>query len=410
MSRYSARTSALPLGVISPRSEYLWRCIVRIAMFSNNYLPFIGGVVTSILLLRQGLMEAGHDVHLVVPEYDDFVDEEPYVFRMPALDLSDQLQVSLAVPFRAPIEVAMQGIKPHLIHSHHPIWLGEVAATFSRDLEVPLVFTFHTRYDEYAEQYVPLIPDLANTVMQEIVERYLKRCSHVIAPTESIREFIRQEYETDTPVTVLPTPVNLAAYQALSPAAVRAEWDLEGEKVLLYVGRLAGEKNLRFLLRAFAQIVDERPETRLLLVGKGPARDELAALAHELEIETAVIFVGEVSREQVPNYAAAADLFTFASVTETQGLVLLEAMAAGTPVVAVEAPGSVDILSQGGGVLVGPREEAFVEAVLGLLSDEERLATKGEEAVQVAQRYSVPAIIQRLLAIYDTALEAGPRW
>jgi len=379
-------------------------------MFSNNYLPVISGVGTSITLLRRGLLEAGHEVHLVVPEYDDFVDEEPYIFRMPALDLGDQLRVSLAIPLRAPIEVTMRGIKPHLIHCHHPIWLGEVAATFSRDLQVPLVFTFHTRYDEYAEQYVPLLPDLAHTVMREIVERYLERCTHVIAPTESIRDFIRQEYEVEAPITVLPTPVDLAAYQDLAPAPVRAKWGLEEAEVLLYVGRLAGEKNLDFLLRAFARIAEERPGARLLLVGDGPAKGKLRKLAQKLDIESDVTFTGAVPHEKVPDYAAAADLFVFASVTETQGLVLTEAMAAGTPVVAVEAPGSIDILTQGGGVLVEPQEQAFSEAVLGLLSDEERLKAKGEEAFQIAQRYSVSAIAERLLAVYEAALETGPRW
>lgn len=378
---------------------------MRIVMFSNNYLPVISGVGTSIALLRRGLLEAGQEVHLVVPEYDDFVDEEPYVFRMPALDLGDQLRVSLAVPFRAPVEVTMQGLKPHVIHSHHPIWLGEVAATFSRDMEVPLVFTFHTRYDEYAQQYVPLMPDLAHTVMREIVERYLEKCNHVIAPTESIRDFIQSEYDVEVPVSVLPTPVDLTAYQDLAPAPIRAEWGLEKAEVLLYVGRLAGEKNLDFLLRAFARIAEERPHTRLLIVGDGPAKGKLKKLAKQLDVEREVIFTGAVPHDRVPDYAAAADLFVFASVTETQGLVLTEAMAAGAPVVAVEAPGSVDILTQGGGLLVKPQEQAFAEAALELLADEERLRGMGEEAVQIAQRYSVSAITERLLAVYEAALE-----
>jgi 1,2-diacylglycerol 3-alpha-glucosyltransferase len=378
---------------------------VRIVMFSNNYLPVISGVGTSIALLRRGLLEAGQEVHLVVPEYDDFVDEEPYVFRMPALDLGDQLRVSLAVPFRAPVEVTMQGLKPHVIHSHHPIWLGEVAATFSRDMEVPLVFTFHTRYDEYAQQYVPLMPDLAHTVMREIVERYLEKCNHVIAPTESIRDFIQSEYDIEVPVSVLPTPVDLTAYQDLAPAPIRAEWGLEKAEVLLYVGRLAGEKNLDFLLRAFARIAEERPHTRLLIVGDGPAKGKLKKLAKQLDVEREVIFTGAVPHDRVPDYAAAADLFVFASVTETQGLVLTEAMAAGAPVVAVEAPGSVDILTQGGGLLVKPQEQAFAEAAVELLADEERLRGMGEEAVQIAQRYSVSAITERLLAVYEAALE-----
>jgi len=382
---------------------------MRIVMFSNNYLPILSGVATSIVLFRRGLIEAGHEVHLVVPQYNSFEDEEPYVFRIPALDLSEQLQVSLAMPFRAPIEVTMRGIKPDVIHSHHPIWLGDMAADFAQDLGVPLVFTFHTRYDAYAQEYVSLVPDLAEVVMQELVGRYLERCAHVVAPTVSIRDFIRRKYDAETPVTVVPTPVDLTMYRDLDSQRIRQGLGLDDAEMLLYVGRLAGEKNLDFLLRAFAQIAAERPQARLVLLGEGPAEDELREMAQRLGLDGRVILAGSVPHADVPHYAAAADLFVFASVTETQGLVLMEAMAAGTPVVAVEAPGSVDMLAQGGGVLVKPREDDFSNAVLRLLADESDLRQKGERAAQAVQRYAVPSVTDRLLEVYEAAVAAGPR-
>lgn len=180
------------------------------------------------------------------------------------------------------------------------------------------------------------------------------------------------------PVTVVPTPVDLSTYHNLEPQRVRADLGLEKVELLLYVGRLSEEKDLDFLLRAFAQVVR-------------------------------VIFNGPVPHSEIPHYVAAADLFVFSSQVDTQGLVLIETMAAGTPVVAVEAPGPVEALAEGGGLLVPAREEAFAGAVLALLADEPRRRTMGERAARAVQRYTIPSVTARLLNVYEEAIAAGPR-
>ena len=381
---------------------------MRVACFTNAYKPTVSGVVTSISLFRQGLMDAGHELHIVAPEQGEYEDEEPYVFRLPAIDLPGEIDLSLAMPLKALIDTALGGIKPSLIHSQHPILLGDLAATFAHELQIPLVFTFHTRYDEYAQQYVPVAPELAGTVMEQIAARYLEKCTHIIAPTASIRDFILREYDPSAPVTVVPTPVNLSAYEGLSPGRVQANLGLQGAEVLLYVGRIAGEKGLDFLLRVFARILAERPHARLLLVGDGPGEGDLREMARKLSIADRVGFCGAVPHSEVPHYAAAADLFVFSSVTETQGLVLIEAMAAGTPIVAVEAPGSKDVLDEGGGLLVPLREEVFAEAVVDLLRDKRRLDALGRQAARIVQRYTIPAATERLVAVYEAAIETEP--
>jgi glycosyltransferase involved in cell wall biosynthesis len=381
---------------------------MRVVIFTNAYKPTVSGVVTSIALFRKGLIEGGHDVHIVAPEYRDFEDEEPYVFRLPALDLSSQLDLSLAMPLKAPIATALRGIKPTVIHSQHPILMGNLAAAFAEDLRVPLVFTFHTRYDEYAQQYVPVMPVWADKVTEEIVGRYLEKCAHVMAPTPSIRDLILRQYAPNVPVTVVPTPVDFDQYDDLDPHPVRMNLGLENAEVLLYVGRLAGEKNLDFLLRAFARIVAARAQTRLLMLGDGPQAAALRDTARDLGLGNKVVFTGAIPHSKVPDHAAAADVFVFPSLTETQGLVLIEAMAAGTPVVAVEAPSSVDVLVDGGGVLVPAREEAFANAVLALLADRPRLRAIGEQAVRAVRRYAVPAARESLLSVYEEAIAAGP--
>lgn len=382
---------------------------MRIAIFTNTYRPTVSGVVQSIALFRQGLMGAGHEVFIFTPEYEDYEDEEPYIFRFPALDLPDELDLSLAIPLKTPISPTIRGIKAALIHSQHPFVMGSLAAAFAHDLNLPLVFTFHTRYDEYAQRYVPIAPQLAEVVTEKLVERYLQKCTHIIAPTPSTREFILREYAPDAPVTVVPTPVDLDEYHNLAPERIRSAIGLEKAEILLYTGRLAKEKGLDFLLRAFAQIAPKHAPAMLLLVGKGPYQQDLANMARKLGLERRIIFAGAIPHHQIPHYAAAADLFVFSSTTETQGVVLIEAMAAGTPVVAVKAPGPGDILAEGGGLLVPPQEETFAEAVLGLLEDRPRRLALGEQAAQVARRYSLPATTERLLSVYRDALASGPR-
>lgn len=382
---------------------------MRVVIFSNTYKPVVSGVVTSIALFRRGLIEAGHDVHIIAPEYEDYEGEEPYVFRFPALSLPERLDLSVVIPFKTTMAHTVRGIKPTLIHSQHPFVMGDLAAAFARDLNLPLVFTLHSHYDEYAQRYIPIAPELASIVTEEIVRRYLEKCAHVVAPTPSTRDFILRVLATDVPVTVVPTPVDLSLYHDLDPQRVRAALGLENAELLLYVGRLAEEKNLDFLLRAFARIVTARPQARLLLVGKGSRERRLRRMARKLDLGEQVIFTGAIPHDEVPHYAAAADLFVFSSVAETQGLVLIEAMAAGTPVVAVETPGPMDVLAQGGGLLVPGREDGFAEGVLGLLADEPRRRALGEQAARAARRYDILAATARLLTVYEAAIAAGPR-
>jgi 1,2-diacylglycerol 3-alpha-glucosyltransferase len=379
---------------------------MRIVMFSNTYRPSTSGVVTSVALFRRGLMSANHEVHLIVPQYEDFIDSEPYIFRFPALDLSDRIDISLVLPFQPLIEPTVRGIMPDIMHSQHPVWMGDLAVSFAHELRVPLVFTFHTRYDEYAQSYVPIVAGLASKVAEEVVRRYMRQCTHIVAPTPAIRDLILREYPIDVPVSVVPSPVDLARYEEKDSKRIRQEFGLDKYELLLYIGRVAKEKGLDLLVNAFAKVIAERPQARLLLVGGGPYRRVMEGLVQRYGLSGKVIFTGVVPHEEIPDYAAAADLFVFTSVTDTQGLVLVEAMAAGVPAVAVEAPGPIDILAGGGGLLVPAEEDAFVEAVLTLLEDEVRRKEMGQEALRLAQPYAISETTNKMLAVYEEAILA----
>jgi glycosyltransferase involved in cell wall biosynthesis len=377
---------------------------MRIVLFTNAYKPTISGVVTSVTLFRQGLLEAGHDVFIIAPQYEDYVDDEPYVFRFPALDLTGQFDLSLALPIKNLLEPTIRGLKPHIIHSQHPILLGDLAVTFARDLEVPFIFTFHTQYDQYAQHYIPLAPTLAGRVMEEVVQRYLKRCDHLIVPSESIQRKVQEQYKLDRTITVVPTPVDLSVFRSGSKEELRAELGWSEAQTLLYVGRIAKEKKLDLLIDAFALIADRNPNVRLALVGRGPYQNSLMGKTRKMGVSEKVEFVGAVSHDRVPRYMAAADLFVFTSTTDTQGLVLVEAMASGTPVVAVNAPGPQDVLRDGGGILTEAASEPFAEAVRSLLEHLDRLQALSNEAHELAQRYGIHAATERLLNVYEDAL------
>ncbi len=382
---------------------------MRTLIFTNSYTPTVSGVVTSVSLFRRGLLESGQEVHLIAPDYKNYKDTEPYIYRFPALDLNDSVNISLIMPIMALMAPTVQGLKPDLIHSQHPMLMGGVAADFAEDLEIPLIFTFHTRYDEYAQRYVPIAPGLASSVMEEVIRRYLIRCSHIIAPTKSVQELIYRDYKLDVPVSVVPTPVDLANYDQLDPDRVKRTYGLTDAEVLLFIGRLAEEKNVPTLLKAFSDIAADRPQARLLIVGDGPKEKALKQLSRKLGIERKVIFTGSISHSEIPDIAAAADLFVFPSVTETQGLVLIEAMAAGTPVVAATAPGSSDVLAMGGGELIPPDAGKMAESVLALLRDTGRREALRKEAIEVAGRYSIPSATALLVEVYEQTLATGPR-
>jgi glycosyltransferase involved in cell wall biosynthesis len=381
---------------------------MRILFMSNAYKPTLSGVVTSVSIFRRGLINAGHEVSIIAPEYTGYSDDEPYVFRFPALDLTGRVDLSLVIPFNGPMERTVIGIKPQVIHSQHPVVMGSLASSFSRDLGIPLVFTFHTRYEEYTQKFLPIMPELTGLVVDDMVSRYLDHCTHVIAPTPSIRELIREKYPYSRPISVVPTPIDLSGYQTLSPETVRTRLGFTDEEMLLFTGRLSNEKNLELLLWTFQKIVEQRPNTRLVLVGKGPAENALRSLAGKLGISSQVLFIGPVEHEDIPNFAAAADLFLFPSSTETQGLVLIESMAAGTPVVAVTSPSSQDVLEQGGGILVDPDPDLFAATVVDLLSDPDRLYNLRSQARMAASRYDLETATRSLIQVYQQAIEDGP--
>lgn len=381
----------------------------RIAFFTNYYLPVVNGVVKSVESFRDELSRQGHNVFVFAQADDDYEDEAPFIFRYPSLNLPTQIKVPAVIPVSPFIDRLLPKLKPDVIHAHHPILLGQTAATKAEELDLPLVFTFHTQYREYTH-YLPLpqeaIQEFLKDAVQSWLQDYMRKCQHIVIPSESMKETLVREYGLRDRFTVIPTGIDLEPYRIADGESLRARKGWQKEKVMISIGRLAPEKNWDTLLKAAKIVRENHPDLRVVLIGDGPARSDLEGLASELGIADHVTFTGEVPFVDVPAYLKAANLFGFASTTETQGLVTMEALAAGLPVVAVDASGTRDILTDGEqGFLVPDDAEALAASINRLLESPDRLEKFKENALAKAREYDQRDCARRLIEVYDQAVE-----
>lgn len=376
---------------------------MHIAMFSDSYLPYVSGVVRSIESFTRELQARGHTVFIFAPAYPNQGPDEPHIYRYPSVRTYYR-DFTLAVPFAPELARTARGLGLDVIHVHSPFIMGRAGARLARQLGVPLVFTHHTLYDEYVH-YVPLAPrTLTRRVTVRLVTAFANRCQMVIAPSRTVEQRIRAQ-GVAAPIRVIPTGIDPQVLASGDPQWLARTWGVPpGEPVLLYVGRLAKEKNLDFLLEAFARVVTRVPKAWLVFASGGPEREHLEARARELGIAKRFIITGTLPHERVIDAYAGADLFVFASQTETQGLVIGESMAAGLPVVAVTASGVTDLVRDGvDGYLTPHALEPFVERIVQLLEQPELRRLMGEQARAQAQTISVARTTDALLEAYAAA-------
>ena len=381
---------------------------MRIAYFTNFYLPVVNGVVRSVQFFRKALSDLGHNVFVFAQE-DDYEDQEPFIFRYPSLWLPPPVDIPTALPVSSFVDQLIPRLKLDVMHTHHPFLLGQAAAGKAHEHNLPLVFTFHTQYQEYTH-YVPFSQEqvqefLRNRVMNWMRE-FMRKCQHIIIPSESMRSVLVEKYGLVDRYTVIPTGVDTGPFKKADGSALRAEWGWEGDKIIVSAGRLAEEKNWTTLLQAFALAQKKRTRLRLVLVGDGPQAESLRQLAGELGVADRVLFAGKVPFDRVPAYLKAADLFAFASVTETQGLVTLEAMAAGLPVVAVDGSGTRDILENGAqGFLVDNEPNDLAKGILKVFKSPSLMGDLRAAALKKSRAYDSKRLARKLLKVYEQAIE-----
>jgi len=382
---------------------------VRIGLFTNNYRPLVNGLASAVAGTAQALRRAGHRVVVVAPRYAGAA-AEPDCLRVPGLRAPTHHAYVLPSPWSPAVARAVADLGLDVYHAQHPFLLGAAAARWARRAGRPLVFTYHTHYERYGH-YCPGLARLAGRLALRRALRFAGRADLVVAPTPGVAARLRAR-GLRTPIAVIPTGVPLPpACPEEGWRARRAALELPAERPLcLSVGRLAPEKNQAFLLAAFARVAAALPDARLVLAGDGDDRPRLARLADRLGLAGRVRFLGAVPPERLAGYHQAADLFLFPSTSETQGLALLEAMAAGLPVVAVRSDAAQDLLGEDrGGVLAPEDADRYAAAVIALWRAPEWRRRAAHAARERAADYAPERCAAALLACYQDLLRRGPR-
>jgi 1,2-diacylglycerol 3-alpha-glucosyltransferase len=377
---------------------------VKIGIFTDSYLPYTSGVVRSIETFTEELTNTGHEVFIFAPAYRN-CNKESRVFRFSSIPSPTNPDFSLALPFSIRLRPTIKKLNLDLIHVHSPFLLGRVGARYARRLGIPLVFTYHTLYEQYVH-YLPVAKSISKELVQRISRVFCNHCDAVIAPTAVIGQYLR-EIGVKAPINIVPTGIKVADFQAGEPDWLRHRYNLPaGEKILLFVGRLGQEKNIGFLMDCFKEIHQEYNNARLVLVGSGPEEADLKTRAVNLGVADQVTFTGVLSPADVVNCYAGATIFVFSSVTETQGIVIAEAKAAGLPVVAVRAFGVSEMVEDGiDGYLTELDQGQFIEKVKLLLSDSELYQDVSRRARQNAEKLSTANCTAELIKCYQQVLE-----
>jgi 1,2-diacylglycerol 3-alpha-glucosyltransferase len=382
---------------------------MRVLFISDVYFPRVNGVSTSIRTFRADLRDAGVDTVLVAPAYGDSKDagtgnDEPGVLRVPSgrvpRDPEDRRMKSAA------LRQVLAGLDTQhfdLVHIHTPFVAHYAGVRFAAQRAIPVIATYHTFFEEYLHHYVPVLPRVfGRALARSFTRSQAAQLAAIVAPSEPMRALLT-DYGVTTRIQVIPTGLPADRYLPGDGARFRATFGIPTDRpLLLYVGRVAHEKNIEFLLHAFVALRRTRQDAMLVIAGEGPAREHLQSLVAQLGIRPDVHFIGYLDRERgLADCYAAADVFVFASRTETQGLVLLEALAQGRPVVSTVHLGTASILQAGCGARVAPEKpDAFAQAIACILDDPARAARLSVQARSFASGWASNLMAARLADLY----------
>ncbi|MGB9790989.1 MAG: glycosyltransferase family 4 protein [Thermacetogeniaceae bacterium] len=381
---------------------------MKIGFFTDSYRPYISGVVRSIESFARELKRRGHEIYIFAPRYPSVDDDEANIYRFPSFRAPTYPDFYIGLPIPWPAQRYIRDWGLDVIHVHSPFMLGRLGAFFARRFDLPLVFTYHTLYDQYVH-YFPIATGLVKKFVVSIAKDFCNKCDLVITPTDVIRDLLRG-YGVTTSIIPVPTGIELSRFLGGRTDYLRKAFGIpEEDIILLFVGRIGKEKNLEYLLEAFSLVVREAKNVVLVLVGSGPEMEHLKVKSRELGVVEKVVFTGFLEPEKVATAYRSADIFVFPSVTETQGLVLAEAMAAGLPVVAQAAYGSLAMVKEGvTGYLCKEGKERFAELIILLVRDEELRKKMGAAARKRAEQLSADKMALRLEIAYN-ALITGNR-
>lgn len=368
---------------------------MRIGLFSDTYSPDINGVVSSIVTLQHALEGLGHDVFVVTNQPKLFQQTyEDRVLRLPGIELKSMYGYTMSSPVHIKAMKTIREMNLDVIHVHTEFGIGLYARMVAKKLHIPLVSTYHTTYEDYTHYINPLhiktVEKVARKGVSKISKLYGKSCQAMISPSEKTKEML-QGYGIQTDIYVIPTGLNLRRFDKSNTGPdtikeLRSKYGISEQTfVILYVGRLAKEKSIDFVIEGFSKLDLSKHDIKLMIVGGGPDENSLAELAKSLNIADKVVFTGKIPSAEVPAYYHAADAFVSASLTETQGMTFIEALAAECPLFARPDDVLTDLVLEDKTGYYFTTPEGFAEKILHHLEK----PAKARKAMAVAAKDQV---------------------
>jgi len=380
---------------------------MKIAIFTNNFLPRVSGVAVAVKFQAQSLKELGHKILIIAPEYGIKNQPEEFeVVRVKSIYFpSQRFAIPLNFLDQPAIENALEEFEPDLIHTHHPFLLGKSALEMADQFQVPLVYTFHTLY-EFFTHYFLVDTEPVRKQVRDYVVNFANCCDLVITPTEPIRQYLIKN-GVNTQTASVPTGIDFSRFDQVSPEKLerrKKQLGLEKfERVLLYVGRIAREKNLNLVFYALKILTEQGRNLALVIAGEGPAKKYYQRELEKLNLSQRVIWTGFLSQEELPEVYYSADLFVFPSPSDTQGIVLYEARASGLPIVALKSMASLAIVEDGvNGRFAENQPEDFAEKIAEVLDEPEKFQAEFDR-----EKFSTSYIAHRYQELYQELVSQG---
>ncbi len=385
---------------------------MRIGLFTDTYPPFINGVSTSVLMLKQGLEKLGHEVYVVTVNDESFsYKEEDGVLKIPSFPIGlMNFRQSGIYPLKA-LKIIKKW-KLDIIHSHTEFSIGTFARLISKQLNIPLVHTYHTMYEEYIYYITKGYFDSASKKLVEYLTLFLcdKTIDELIVPTEKAKELFKDKYKVKRDVYVIPSGIDTARFYKENidkNEIINLKKDLGLKKtdfIVLYVGRIAKEKSIDFLINNFNSVLKQIPKSKMIIVGDGPDIKDLIDLAKKEGLENKIIFAGKAPWTDVPKYYSLCDVFVTASKTETQGLTVMEAMGASKPVVAIRDESFELMITDKKDGLFFDDEKSYVDMIYEVYKNKKLRDEISFNARLTADKYSPYNYAKNVLKVYEKVI------
>jgi glycosyltransferase involved in cell wall biosynthesis len=399
---------------------------MRIVMFTDAYWPRVNGVTVSVDSFSHALIAAGNEVLIVCSSYPDSLNETnslfdihekknvPKIVRVPSMTAFITKEDRLAKLNKwFWVFKQVENFNPDIIHINSEVVIAEFGFWYAKIHKLPAIYTFHTMWEEYGPNYLPMFPVfLVRLFIRSVLKNIIRRSYRVIVPTPQIETVVRK-YRPNVNTFMLPTGIEteLFIHEESDVIAFRKKLEemfpqLKGKRLLLFAGRVVREKNISFLLNILPTILADHPNVVLLIAGNGPDMDYFQSEVRKMELENNCVFLGYLERSDLAKIYAISEIFLFPSLTDTQGLVTLEAMFSGTPVVAIGALGTLMVMGgDNGGFMVENDAEQFTGRVLELLGDPELRSRKSAEARIHARPWSIEELTKKLVAFYKSVIQ-----